>query len=768
MSAPLRVLMIEDSDSDAKLVRAALGEIGRELVVERVEDADAMRERLARMTFDVVISDWSLPRFSGAAALAVLRATKLDLPFIIVSGTVGEENAVAAMRAGAHDYVLKDKLARLAPVVERELRESAARDARRRAEDALRLQETRFRALIERSDEGIVLRDLDARIIYASPGAERMFGVADPVGRFVTDFVHPDDRAIITACGPRLRHSPSTSETIEYRIIRPDGAIRWIEATLVNRLDDPAVNAVTSNIRDITDRKLALDELRESELRFRRLWESGLVGIAITDGSGGGYADANDTLLDIVGYTRDDLLAGKMRWDEMTPPEWQHTTVKALEELRLRGHAKPWEKEYFRKDGARVPVLVGIASLTDKRTIKLVVDLSERKRAEEALRQSDQQLRQAQKMEAVGRLAGGIAHDFNNLLSVILSYAHILFEDMNAADPMRADVGEIQKAAKRAAELTRQLLLFSRRQFVEAKVVDLNALLGNMGNMLGRVLGEDVEVTNLHAADLGRVRVDPGSIEQVVMNLAVNARDAMPTGGKLTIETANVELDDAYARTHVGVSAGPYVMLALTDTGAGMDETTRTRIFEPFFTTKEVGRGTGLGLSTVFGIVQQSAGSIWVYSEPGKGSVFKVYLPRIDAPLEPIQAAVPKSPRGTETILLVEDEDALRVVARGILTRNGYHVLEARNAGEALLLCESHKGPIHLLLTDVVMPQMSGPELCKRLSPMRPTMKTLYMSGYTDDSLVRHGILEASVAFLQKPITPVTLTRKVRAVLDEE
>jgi PAS domain S-box-containing protein len=405
--------------------------------------------------------------------------------------------------------------------------------------------------------------------------------------------------------------------------------------------------------------------------------------------------------------------------------------------------------------------LKGLASIADAVAVGI-----QRKLVERANAMLEGQLRQSQKMEAVGRLAGGVAHDFNNVLSVILSYAELLLLDLKPGDPVREDMEEIRKAGKRAADLTRQLLMFSRQQVLEPKVLDLNDVLVGMDKMLQRILGADVDLVSLTADRLGRVRADPGSIEQVIMNLVVNARDAMPTGGKLTIETANVVLDEAYTRTHLGAKPGPYVMLAVTDTGIGMDKATQSRMFEPFFTTREKGKGTGLGLSTVFGIVQQSGGTIWVYSEPGRGTTFKVHLPRVDAAVEAIeQVEAPDTLHGSETILLVEDDDQVRLVARGILRRHGYSVLEARNGGEALLLSENHPGVIHLLLSDVVMPEMSGPELAKRLAVGRPEMKILCMSGYTDDSIVRHGVLEAKVAYLQKPVTPGTLTRKVREVL---
>jgi PAS domain S-box-containing protein len=514
-------------------------------------------------------------------------------------------------------------------------------------------------------------------------------------------------------------------------------------------------------------RKRSDDALLASESRFRRLFDSGIIGIIIAD-LGGAIVDANDAFLQMVGYSRAELERGEVRWDRMTPPEWQAETVKRTTLVRTTGRSGLGEKEYVRKDGSRVPVLVAGASLDDHTTVGIVSDLTLQRRTEAALQKTEGQLRQAQKMEAVGLLAGGIAHDFNNMLSVILSYSRLAMDEMKDNDPVRGDLLEIEGAGQRAAGLTRQLLAFSRQQLLQPRIVELNEIIHGVSKMLDRVIGEDIELSTVLGATTSRVKVDPGQIEQMLMNLMVNARDAMPRGGKITLETNNVELDETYAREHLGIVAGSYVMLGVTDTGMGMDEATQARIFEPFFTTKEKGRGTGLGLATVFGIVKQSGGAIWVYSELGKGTTFKVYLPRSEATgdllASPASPAVAK--RGSETVLLVEDDSSLRTLARNILQRNGYQVLEATSGGDALLICEQHTGPIDLLLTDVVMPRMNGPQLAERLTKLRPSMRVLYMSGYTDDSVIRHGVLAADMAFVQKPLLPDVLLSKVRESID--
>jgi PAS domain S-box-containing protein len=447
-------------------------------------------------------------------------------------------------------------------------------------------------------------------------------------------------------------------------------------------------------------------------------------------------------------------------------PGFQGSKIHLALQTAAQGTPQHVVEQFVHQDGATGYFSLDMQPVPEGLVV-LSVDVTERRRAELRRDSLEEQLRQSQKMEAVGRLAGGVAHDFNNLLSVILGYSEDILHELEPQHPLREDLQEIHKASTRASELTRQLLTFSRQQVLEPKVLDPNDIVRSLDRILARALGEKAELSLLLHPGLGRVRADRGSIEQVCMNLVVNARDAMPDGGRLTIETSNVELDESFVREHLGTEPGPYVLIAVSDTGVGMDRATRARVFEPFFTTKAPGKGTGLGLSTVFGIVQQSGGGIWVYSEPGQGTTFKVYLPRVDAELESARPSVAAAAlRGSETVLLVEDEDQVRAVARRILERNGYQVLAPAGAEEALRLADEYPSQIDLLLTDVVMPRLSGAELSARLLQKRPGLRVLYVSGYTDGGIGAHGMLEEGAAFLQKPFTTESLARKVRSVLD--
>jgi PAS domain S-box-containing protein len=637
MSARVRLLIIEDVEDDAILIVRALKRAGHDPVYERVDTEAAVRAALDRGPWDIVVSDFNMPQFSGTAALQLLRARDPDTPLIFVSGTMGEDVAVEAMRAGAQDYVTKGNLGRLVPAIERELRDSAVRRERKRAEEALARSQTTYRSLVEDSPFGIFQSAADGRLIAVNPALVSMLGY--------------DSEAEL------LRQNMATDVYVD-----PGQRPRLVEAALKSGTLTAEVQWRRKDGKPITVRA---------------------IGRVVRDAQG--------------------------------------------------------QVEFFNA---------------------IVEDITERQLLEA-------QYRQAQKMESVGRLAGGVAHDFNNVLTAIFGYADLVLEELPPASAARQDVEEIRKAADRAAALTRQLLAFSRQQLLAPVVVSVNELVQDIDKMLRRLVKADIELRLALARDAGNFRADPGQLQQVLMNLVVNARDAMPDGGKLLIETSNVELTEQYAEQHQAVVPGSYVMLAVSDTGSGMDAETKARIFEPFFTTKEKGQGTGLGLSTVYGIVKQSEGYVWVYSEPGRGTTFKLYFPRVGEPAEALVAPRETATlTGTETILLAEDDAMVRPLAKSLLDKLGYTVLEAENADAALAVASAHPGPIHLLVSDVVMPGASGRELARRLAETRPDTPVLYVSGYTDDAIVHHGMLEPGLHFLQKPFTPAALARKVREVLD--
>ncbi|MCI0352407.1 MAG: ATP-binding protein, partial [Acidobacteriales bacterium] len=536
----------------------------------------------------------------------------------------------------------------------------------------------------------------------------------------------------------------------------------YTDAVRFTEREQEILTFVSQHVATAILRRRNEEALRASEARYRSQVQSAVYGIYRSSASEDRFLDANPALVSMLGYdSLEEVLALRLTLDVYVDPSERIILVK---EHRLKSRIEGVDVRWKRKDGKHIMVRLSGRTLFnaagEAESFEMIAeDTTERRALED-------QLRQSQKMEAVGRLAGGVAHDFNNLLTVIKGYSELMLDQVQPADPLRGELEEVKKAADRAAALTRQLLAFSRKQVLAPKVIDLNSVISNVQRLLQRLLGEDIELNNALESKLGRLKADPGQIEQVIMNLAVNARDAMPSGGKLTIASSNVILDETFIHDSK-VTPGPYVLLSVTDTGIGMDAETRLRIFEPFFTTKEQGKGTGLGLSTVYGIVKQSGGYISVYSEPGLGTTFKVYLPRVDAVAEvPSAATGDRVQTGTETILLVEDEDGVRTLTRQLLQRQGYSVLEARHGGEALLICERHAGPLHLLLTDVVLSQMSGRELAQRLSQVRQQMKVLFMSGYSEEAIVQHGVLDSGTAFLQKPFTAESLSAKVREVLD--
>jgi hypothetical protein len=642
MSDPVRVLIVEDDPADADLMIRELKRGGFAPDWVRVQTES---EYLAQLDRDpeVILSDSNLPLFDGFEALDLLQKRALDIPFILVSGRMGEDLAVEAMKRGASDYLLKDRLARLGEAVRRAIDLRRLRAERIWAIGALRQSEERYRLISEASSDYVYSFNVD------SDGVMTCEWITDPFTRITgfdaaeinirgwTTLCHPEDVAIAS------RHQESLlsgrSDSVDIRIVTKDKRVRWLR---------------------VYDRPVLTD--------------SGQVG-------------------------------------------------------RIYGAAQ---------------------------------DITVQKQLEE-------QLLQSQKMEAIGQLAGGVAHDFNNLLTVICGYGDLLTKQPDISAMGREYAQEILEAARRAAQLTRQLLAFGRRQVLQLRTVNLNNIARDLEKLLRRLIGEDVELRTAYAADLGFVKVDAGQIEQVIMNLAVNARDAMPKGGRLTIETANVDFDRNSPDRDALAQGGPFVMLAVSDSGSGMDSETAARVFEPFFTTKEIGKGTGLGLAMAYGIVKQSGGDIRVYTDVGRGTTFKIYLPRLERAEEPAAEPAPfslRAMRGTETILVLEDENALRGLIRQVLSGAGHTVLDTGDPDEAIQLCERHPGDIALFITDMVLPKLSGPQVAERVLQIRPGVRIIYTSGYPGKATIPNRLRQYGTTFFEKPFTPDTLVRKVRAVLD--
>jgi two-component system, cell cycle sensor histidine kinase and response regulator CckA len=625
--------------------------------------------------------------------------------------------------------------------------------------------ESLFRQLAEHALVGIYVIQ-DGRYAYANPKFAEIFGylVEDVLALDDwSELVAQSDRSVVAEQVRRRVNGETDAIRYAFRGLRRDGNIIDVEV-YGSRTQLNGRPAALGNLIDISERRRAQRARRDSDELFQRAFDDTNLAMVLTD-LDHRFVRVNAAFAGMLGYLPAEMLG--MTMGEITHPDDLAESYARREPL-LAGRVSYFqmEKRYLHRDGRILSALTNVSLMRDadgrpQMYVGQIQDISDRKRLEA-------QVHQAQKMEAIGVLAGGVAHDFNNLLTVINGCSEMILDDRGLTPFSRELVREIHSAGDRAASLTRQLLAFSRKQVLAPRILELNSLILETAKMLGRLIGADIDLATSLDQALGRITADPGQIEQVVMNLVVNARDAMPTGGLLTIETQNVELNAEYAEQHLGVRPGHYVRLAVTDTGIGMDAATQSRIFEPFFTTKDPGKGTGLGLATVHGIVRQSGGHIEVYSELGSGTTFKVYLPLLaeDASTSVTPSIVLETPRGGETIILAEDDEAIRSLSRIALQSCGYLLLVAANGDEALQLAAAHAADVHLLVTDVVMPKMSGRELAERLRTTRPELRVLYVSGYTDDAIVRHGIVEEGVTFLHKPFTPTTLARRVREVLD--
>jgi PAS domain S-box-containing protein len=759
MKERFRVLLIDDNPDDRLLVLRQLEREFHDLDVEQITDAEGFRRALDTGGFGLVVTDYQLMWTDGLAILGASKSRWPDCPVVMFTGTGGEEIAVEAMKAGLDDYVLKSPrhFVRLA---------AAARSAidRARQRRAVKEAEERYWRLFDGLPIGLYLSSPDGQAIDANPALAEMLG-------------YPDRNSFLNARIPEMYADPRDRETwtsrmerdgiirdFEVRLRRHDGATIWVRDTARAERDAGGkVRYYEGSLEDITERKRAEAQLGLLESAIRQAGE-GIVIVAADRGRSR-VVFVNPAYCAMTGYEARELLDRPI--DFLAGPRTDPAEIARLREALDRGEASAGEASCYRKDGSEFVLEWHLAPIRDEEgrvthLVSIQRDATERKAVAE-------QLRQSQKMEAVGRLAGGIAHDFNNILTVIGGYGELL-RDAHFPDPsVKPHLETIIDAAEHASALTRRLMSFSRKQILETKVSNLNTIVTDMERLLHRLLGEDIHLEIALDPALANVRVDVGQVEQVIVNLAINARDAMGTGGTLRIETANAPVDETAARSYPGLLPGSYARVTIADSGHGMDEKTRERIFEPFFTTKENGAGTGLGLATVYAIVLQSGGHIGVRSEPGRGATFDVFLPAVSTPQETAEPAesTAQPPRGTETVLLVEDEAGIRGLLSEILAGGGYRVLAASRGQEALDLLAGRAETVHLLLTDVVMPGMTGRELAARMQEEHSGIRVLFISGYTPADVSRRGVVAQGSAFLQKPFAARTLLRKVREVLDE-
>src|SRR5579871_2444404 len=771
-TATLRALILDDARDDAELILHELKKNGFTIEATIVSERDTFTAAVSQDTFDIILSDYPLPGWTGLDALGIVKSTGRDIPFLLITGTLGEEAAVECIKQGVSDYVLKDNLERLPLALNRSLNEKRLRENAANALTALAESEARARRQFEELDllyrttpVCLALLDQDLRFVRVNDAMARNHGISAEAhaGRSLRELVpqaYQDSVQLyqqIFATGEAILNVEAEVK----RTIPPYEPRHYIASFFPLQSPPRTKKLVCVVMMDITERKAAEKALRASEERNRELVENSIYGICRVSEKGE-FLDANPALLRLLGcdsilkFRKLNLFRDVFRFPE------QH--VKLLQACQETGFVRQAEAEWRRLDGGFVSVRVSLRLLkrNDERPEYEVTaeDVTE-------LRAMERQLFQAQKFEAIGQLAGGIAHDFNNVVGAILGWAEIGI-DQCVANPQIADrFSRIKEQGERAASLTRELLAFARRQVLQPRIIDLNSAANGLVNFLDRVIGKDIEL-KIVTVPLDPVKADPTQIEQVIMNLCINARDAMPNGGRMVIETEMVDLDESYCRFYPHVVSGRYAVISVSDTGIGMDAETKERIFEPFFTTKEAGKGTGMGLATVYGIVKQHGGFTHVYSEPGQGTLFRVYLPatpNAEADKKPAALAPcsNQDSRGTELILLAEDHESIREMARHALLQLGYRVLSAANGEEALQLAEHEQPAIAVL--DVVMPRLGGPATAARLVQRFPEMPVIFTSGYSHDG-AGLPVGKRGMTYLQKPYSPTALGKLVRGVLD--
>ena len=763
MNGLLRILHLEDEPDYCDLVASLLGQAGYQVECVLAQDRTGFESALAPQKFDIILADYLLPSYNGLEALRVAREKCPDTPFLLVSGTIGEQAAIESLKAGATDYVLKLWPERLVPAIRRAVEEARERAERRRIESELALREKYFRALTENALDILTILSRDGLFIYNSPSVTRVLGYEprELVGQSAFAYVHTDDLPKARRGFQRSLDEPQQVVRLEFRFRRKDDTWCTLEAVGQNRLEEPEIVAMVINSRDVSDRKQAEDRLRESEQRFRDLFESSPDAIFVEDLEGK-VLDINPAACRLHGMEREDLMGRSVL--DLVPPERRDEVRRDFKKL-VEGQLQQIEGLSRTQDGRAVAVEIRASQINyaGREALLLHVrDVTAHKRLEE-------QLRQSQKMEAIGQLAGGVAHDFNNILTVIHGHASLLTARGDLTGGAAKSAEQISQAAQRAASLTRQLLAFSRRQVMQPRRLDMNEVVGNMTKMLGRLLGEDIALQLNYFPQPVTVQADAGMLEQVLLNLAVNARDAMPKGGVLGIRIAPLEVDAPRVAQQPEAQVGRFVCVTVSDTGCGIPPENLRRIFEPFFTTKEVGKGTGLGLATVYGIVKQHQGWLEVESEFGKGARFRFFLPCSAATAEAteVQPAEPAVRGGTETILVVEDEAPLRELVCNVLSGHGYRILQAESGRRALEVWRESKDHIDLLLTDLVMPdRMNGRELAATLRAEYPRLKVLFTSGYSAHEVGQDSVLPCDLNYLQKPYQPRKLAQAVRDCLD--